>query len=86
MPSRGSISSRTSRRIRLSSRLEGRCRYRLLAQIMGIVDVFDALTTDRVYRAAMSYSEALDVIREEMERGLHDPELFKVFREIVDCV
>ena len=31
----------------------------MAAQIVGIVDVFDALTTDRAYRAALTFDSAL---------------------------
>jgi putative two-component system response regulator len=41
----------------------------LLAQIIGVVDVFDALTTDRPYRAACSADEALAELRHEIARG-----------------
>jgi len=34
----------------------------LSAQIVGIVDVFDALTTDRPYRPALSHEAAMDEI------------------------
>jgi putative two-component system response regulator len=60
----------------------------VMAQIMAIVDVFDALTTDRVYRKAMSYDEALVILRTESEQGMHDPQLLEVFAQLVrggDC-
>ncbi len=41
----------------------------LLAQIMSIVDVYDALTIDRVYRRAMSPDAAFVELRREAERG-----------------
>lgn len=41
----------------------------LLAQIMGIVDVFDALTTDRPYRAALPIASAAEELRSEVARG-----------------
>jgi len=48
-----------------------------------VVDVYDALTSDRPYRKAWSREEALKHIREES--GTHfDPEVVEVFlREIV---
>jgi putative two-component system response regulator len=51
----------------------------LLAQIMGIVDVFDALTTDRPYRAAMSATVAAEELRGEAARGWRSPELVETF-------
>jgi len=47
----------------------------LLAQITGIVDVFDALTVARPYRGALSRDEALDELRREAGRGWRDREL-----------
>ena len=41
----------------------------LLAQITGIVDVFDALTVARPYRAAISVPDALDTLASEAARG-----------------
>jgi response regulator RpfG family c-di-GMP phosphodiesterase len=41
----------------------------LLAQIMGIVDVFDALTTARPYKAALSFNEAAAELRSDLARG-----------------
>lgn len=51
----------------------------MLARVMQIVDVFDALTSDRSYRSALSISEALDIMRDEVERGWWDGELFNHF-------
>lgn len=41
----------------------------LLAQITGIVDVFDALTFARPYRGALPVSQAIDVLKDEAARG-----------------
>src|SRR5690606_12262888 len=41
----------------------------LLAQIIGIVDVYDAMTTNRPYRAARSSEEALGELSREVDRG-----------------
>lgn len=41
----------------------------LLAQIMGIVDIYDALTTDRQYRAALSDEIACAELTGDAERG-----------------
>ena len=50
------------------------------ARVVAIVDVYDALTHDHVYRPAMSEQEALDVIRPG--RGTHfDPDLLDLFFE-----
>jgi putative two-component system response regulator len=55
----------------------------IVAQIMGIVDVYDALTTDRVYRPALSQSEAFRILRDEVTRGLHDTQLVETFLQQV---
>lgn len=50
------------------------------ARIVMVVDVYDALTSDRVYRARMSDSEALDLMARE--RGSQfDPRVFDCFLE-----
>jgi putative two-component system response regulator len=51
----------------------------LLAQMMGIVDVFDALTTDRVYRTRLSWDDACHVLQEEVGRGWRSPHLVGEF-------
>jgi response regulator RpfG family c-di-GMP phosphodiesterase len=49
----------------------------LLAQIMGIVDVFDALTTSRPYKPALPAERAFDELVIEAERGWRDRELVR---------
>jgi len=53
----------------------------LCGRIMAIADVYDALVSDRIYKAAIPHAEAVTVI--ESERGHHfDPALVDVFLEI----
>jgi putative two-component system response regulator len=47
----------------------------LLAQIMSVVDVYDALTTVRPYKAALSPSRAFDELMAEARRGWRDAAL-----------
>lgn len=47
----------------------------LLAQIIGVVDVFDALTVDRPYHTAIDPATALAVLAEEVTRGWRRPDL-----------
>lgn len=54
----------------------------LLAQIAGIVDVFDALTTDRVYRPALSAEVACAELQAEAARGWRSPRLVSEFIDI----
>jgi len=54
----------------------------LSARIIAVVDVFDALTTDRPYRTALSFPAALEEL--EREAGSHlDPSLVGTFRRIL---
>jgi len=53
----------------------------LAAQILAIVDVYDALTTERSYKKAYQHAAALENMKKE--RGKHfSPEIFNVFLEI----
>ncbi|MDZ7708343.1 MAG: PAS domain S-box protein [Trueperaceae bacterium] len=54
----------------------------LAARIFAIVDVFDALTSDRPYRAAWSRAAALDHIRSESGRHF-DPTVVDAFLEMI---
>jgi putative two-component system response regulator len=55
----------------------------LLAQIVGIVDVFDALTSDRPYHTAVSPDTALDVVSDEASKGWRDRSLVDAFTDVV---
>ncbi|MEX2271456.1 MAG: HD domain-containing phosphohydrolase [Vicinamibacterales bacterium] len=55
----------------------------LPAQIMAIVDVYDALTTDRVYRGALSTEAACVELRDEAAKGWHRADLIDEFIGIV---
>jgi putative two-component system response regulator len=55
----------------------------LLARILQIADIYDALTTSRPYKRTMTSEEALQNIRDEAERGWRDPELVERFAEIL---
>ena len=44
----------------------------LTARILQIVDIYDALTTDRPYRKAMAHDRAFALMREEVKRGWWD--------------
>jgi putative two-component system response regulator len=45
------------------------------AQIVGIVDVYTALVSDRPYRKAVSHQEAVASLRRHVREGKHSPEL-----------
>jgi len=51
-------------------------------RIVAVADVFDALTSDRVYRRAFTVEEAVEMMLEQ--RGLHfDPVLLDAFMEVL---
>jgi putative two-component system response regulator len=54
------------------------------ARIIGIVDCYDALTTDRTYRKALPSEFAIQIMNKETEAGLWDPDLFKLLQEILN--
>jgi putative two-component system response regulator len=57
----------------------------LEGRIAAVADVFDALTTDRVYRKAMPVDEAVELMR--TERGKHfDPSILDLFFASLDDV
>jgi putative two-component system response regulator len=55
----------------------------LTARILTVADVYDALTTERPYRAAMKPEEAFKVMREEVRRGWWDGELVNEFERMI---
>jgi len=55
----------------------------LTARILQVVDVFDALSTLRPYKRALSISETLEVMDEEVKKGWWDPDIFSQFKQLV---
>jgi putative two-component system response regulator len=51
----------------------------LLAQIVGIVDLYDAVTSSRPYRDALPQEHAYAELRQECARGRRNPELVEAF-------
>jgi putative two-component system response regulator len=51
----------------------------LSAQIVGLVDVYDALTSERPYRPALPPPEALTILSDEAHKGWRDPSLVQEF-------
>src|SRR6266851_3318968 len=55
----------------------------LTARILQITDIYDALTTDRPYRKALSAEKAFAIMREEVKRGWWDGGVLDVFAGLV---
>ena len=55
----------------------------LLARILQIVDIYDALTTARSYKPAFSQEESLRMMAEEAQRGWRDPMLVELFARTI---
>ena len=55
----------------------------MTARVLQITDIYDALITDRPYRAAMTHEEAIRTMREEAGRGWWDSNLIKEFEALV---
>jgi putative two-component system response regulator len=56
----------------------------ITARITSVADVFDALTTARVYRGALSRVEALDIMTTEVTKGWWDGRLLDEFRGLLE--
>jgi HD-GYP domain-containing protein (c-di-GMP phosphodiesterase class II) len=54
------------------------------AKIIGIADAFDAMTTNRPYRKALTENEAVEELRKDVESGKYDEKLFKILRDIIE--
>jgi putative two-component system response regulator len=57
----------------------------LLARILQVADVFDALTSARPYKPAFPQEEALRILDEEVLRGWRDPALVQLMHELCDA-
>lgn len=58
----------------------------LLARILQLADIYDALTTARPYKRAFTTDEALRVMREETAKGWRDPKLVDIFANVLPMV
>ncbi|HEY7392003.1 MAG TPA: HD domain-containing phosphohydrolase, partial [Bryobacteraceae bacterium] len=65
----------------------------LLARVLQVADIYDALTNSRCYKPAYTPKEAIGIIEEETAQGWRDPEIVANFLRIhnevvsplVDC-
>ena len=51
----------------------------LLARILQVVDIYDALTHPRPYKQAYTSTHALEILQQETGRGWRDPEITSLF-------
>jgi len=51
----------------------------LLARVLQVVDIYDALTSARPYKRAFTPEEALTILQEEVDKGWRDPQIVKLF-------
>lgn len=54
-----------------------------LAQIFQVIDIYDALTSERPYKRAFTHAEALDILDEETAKGWRNPELMSEFKAFI---
>jgi putative two-component system response regulator len=58
----------------------------LLAQIIGVVDAFDAMTTDRPYRTSLGIARAFEELRSDVAKGAMDGTLVERFIELAPTI
>jgi putative two-component system response regulator len=56
----------------------------LVAQIIGLVDVYDAVTTRRPYQGPRTAQEAVDILQGQVARGWRRQDLVDSFADLVD--
>lgn len=54
-----------------------------LAQVLQIIDIYDALTSERPYKKAFSIEEALKIINQETAKGWRNPQLVEQFIDFI---
>ena len=55
----------------------------ITARILQIVDIYDALTTERPYKHAFSIADALHTMKQEVAKSWWDPQVFVEFEQLV---
>ena len=54
------------------------------ARILQVVDVYDALTSERPYKCAMPAANAIQMMNEEVDKGWWDPDVFDAFKHLLE--
>ena len=54
-----------------------------LAQVFQLIDIYDALTSERPYKRALTQEEALFVMAEETDKGWRNPKLMQQFSKFI---
>lgn len=55
-----------------------------LARVFQFADIFEALSSPRPYKPALSFEESINIIRQEILDGWLDPKLGAVFLELLE--
>ncbi|GAC1464365.1 MAG: response regulator [Chamaesiphon sp.] len=54
-----------------------------LAQVFQIIDIYDALTSERLYKRAFTTTEALEIMASETTKGWRNPKLLQQFGKFI---
>jgi len=54
-----------------------------LVQVFQMIDIYDALTSERPYKRAFTKEEALSIMAEETAKGWRNPKLMLKFTEFI---
>lgn len=57
-----------------------------LAQVFQMIDIYDALTSERPYKRAFTPTEALSIMQEETDKGWRDKKLMQQFTEFIRTI
>ncbi len=57
-----------------------------LAQVFQMIDIYDALTSERPYKRAFTPTEALSIMTEETNKGWRDRKLMQQFTEFITTI
>ena len=55
----------------------------LLAQVFQVIDIYDALTSERPYKPAFTPQEAIEIMQQETNNGWRNPKLMKQFSDFI---